>query len=195
MWIKEHPECGYNLVNSPHLRPAWVLDRAIFHLTTRVAEGRYKAKGLPADITNESHLNVSQLSSLFMTGMWQPVWSYWCRCIKNMRMRWVNNTAGMANTLWNMYIMMYMQMQMLKAVVWKAYLIIRIICVFASLPLSVCYVMYIRPSAVCCGRTCILRSNCGNSARSRWTVLWSSSEPCYKMVCTVDSAGFTSVLP
>ncbi|XP_008297524.1 glycogen debranching enzyme isoform X1 [Stegastes partitus] len=56
-WIKEHPECGYNLVNSPHLRPAWVLDRAVWHLTTRVAEGRYKDKGLPAEITTESHLN------------------------------------------------------------------------------------------------------------------------------------------
>ncbi|XP_030259204.1 glycogen debranching enzyme isoform X1 [Sparus aurata] len=56
LWIKEHPECGYNLVNSPHLRPAWVLDRAIWHLTTRIVEGRYKAKGLPTDITNESHL-------------------------------------------------------------------------------------------------------------------------------------------
>lgn len=59
-WIREHPECGYNLVNSPHLKPAWVLDRAIWHLTTRVAEGRYKDKGLPVDITNESHLNVSR---------------------------------------------------------------------------------------------------------------------------------------
>ncbi|XP_055359802.1 glycogen debranching enzyme isoform X4 [Betta splendens] len=56
-WIREHPECGYNLVNSPHLRPAWVLDRALWHLTTRIAEGRYKAKGLPADITSQSHLN------------------------------------------------------------------------------------------------------------------------------------------
>lgn len=63
VWIREHPECGYNLVNSPHLRPAWVLDRAIWHLTTRVAEGRYKAKGLPADITNKSHLDVSTHSS------------------------------------------------------------------------------------------------------------------------------------
>lgn len=59
VWIKEHPECGYNLINSPHLRPAWVLDRALWHLTTRVAEGRYAAKGLPADITSDSHLNVS----------------------------------------------------------------------------------------------------------------------------------------
>ncbi|XP_041659129.1 glycogen debranching enzyme isoform X1 [Cheilinus undulatus] len=57
MWIRDHPECGYNLVNSPHLRPAWVLDRAIWHLTTRMVEGRYEAKGLPANITNEGHLN------------------------------------------------------------------------------------------------------------------------------------------
>lgn len=63
VWIREHPECGYNLVNSPHLRPAWVLDRALWHLTTRVAEGRYKAKGLPADITSDSHLNVSAHSA------------------------------------------------------------------------------------------------------------------------------------
>lgn len=61
--MREHPECGYNLVNSPHLRPAWVLDRALWHLTTRIAEGRYKAKGLPADIANKSHLNVSAHSS------------------------------------------------------------------------------------------------------------------------------------
>ncbi|CAN9502909.1 unnamed protein product [Ophioblennius macclurei] len=66
-WIQEHPECGYNLLNSPHLRPAWVLDRAMWHLTTRVAEGRYKDKGLPADITDESHLNAIR------TVMWQDV--------------------------------------------------------------------------------------------------------------------------
>ncbi|XP_042353402.1 LOW QUALITY PROTEIN: glycogen debranching enzyme-like [Plectropomus leopardus] len=68
VWIREHPECGYNLVNSPHLRPAWVLDRALWHLTTRVAEGRYKAKGLPADITNESHLNAIR------SVLWQDVY-------------------------------------------------------------------------------------------------------------------------
>uniref|UniRef100_A0A4W6G6Q2 Glycogen debranching enzyme n=1 Tax=Lates calcarifer TaxID=8187 RepID=A0A4W6G6Q2_LATCA len=68
VWIREHPECGYNLVNSPHLRPAWVLDRAVWHLTTRVAEGRYKDKGLPADITNESHLNAIR------SVLWQDVY-------------------------------------------------------------------------------------------------------------------------
>uniref|UniRef100_A0A8D3E2T7 Glycogen debranching enzyme n=1 Tax=Scophthalmus maximus TaxID=52904 RepID=A0A8D3E2T7_SCOMX len=68
VWIREHPECGYNLVNSPHLRPAWVLDRAICHLTSRVADGRYEAKGLPADITSESHLNAIR------TVLWEDVY-------------------------------------------------------------------------------------------------------------------------
>lgn len=67
VWIQEHPECGYNLVNSPHLRPAWVLDRAIRHLTTRVIEGRYEAKGLPADITDDSHLKAIR------TVMWEDI--------------------------------------------------------------------------------------------------------------------------
>ncbi|MBN3273908.1 GDE enzyme, partial [Polyodon spathula] len=56
-WIMEHPECGYNLVNSPHLKPAWLLDRALWHLTCDVADGKYKDKGLPALIENDEHLN------------------------------------------------------------------------------------------------------------------------------------------
>ncbi|KAM4623773.1 glycogen debranching enzyme isoform 2-T2 [Polymixia lowei] len=68
LWIQEHPECGYNLVNSPHLRPAWVLDRAIWHLTTRMADGRYASKGLPADITNDGHLNAIR------SVLWQDVY-------------------------------------------------------------------------------------------------------------------------
>ncbi|MEQ2265164.1 hypothetical protein XENORESO_003277, partial [Xenotaenia resolanae] len=77
VWIKEHPECGYNLVNSPHLRPAWVLDRAIWHLTTRVADGRYKEKELPPDITNESHLNA--LRSVFWEDIFPQIklWEFY----------------------------------------------------------------------------------------------------------------------
>ncbi|XP_053185673.1 glycogen debranching enzyme isoform X2 [Scomber japonicus] len=67
-WIRKHPECGYNLMNSPHLRPAWVLDRAIWHLTTRVADGRYTSKGLPPNITNDSHLNAIR------SVLWQDVY-------------------------------------------------------------------------------------------------------------------------
>ncbi|MGH0153006.1 UNVERIFIED_CONTAM: hypothetical protein FKN15_047322 [Acipenser sinensis] len=56
-WLMEHPECGYNLVNSPHLKPAWLLDRALWHLTCDVADGKYKDKGLPALIENDEHLS------------------------------------------------------------------------------------------------------------------------------------------
>ncbi|KAF4805468.1 hypothetical protein TURU_000863 [Turdus rufiventris] len=56
-WLRMHPECGYNLVNSPHLKPAWVLDRALWHLTGMVADGKCIAKGVPPMIENDQHLN------------------------------------------------------------------------------------------------------------------------------------------
>ncbi|XP_030351608.1 glycogen debranching enzyme isoform X2 [Strigops habroptila] len=56
-WLRMHPECGYNLVNSPHLKPAWVLDRALWHLTCMVADGKCTAKGIPPLIENDHHLN------------------------------------------------------------------------------------------------------------------------------------------
>ena len=31
-WIKEHPDCSYNCHNSPHLRPAFLLDRMIYQV-------------------------------------------------------------------------------------------------------------------------------------------------------------------
>ncbi|XP_014400327.1 PREDICTED: glycogen debranching enzyme-like, partial [Myotis brandtii] len=56
-WIQAHPESAYNLVNSPHLKPAWVLDRALWHLSCDVAAGRYRDRGVPALIENEHHMH------------------------------------------------------------------------------------------------------------------------------------------
>ncbi|KAG2461533.1 GDE enzyme, partial [Polypterus senegalus] len=56
-WLTQHPECGYNLVNSPHLIPAWLLDRGLWHLTCDVADGKYSQKGLPPLIENNQQLN------------------------------------------------------------------------------------------------------------------------------------------
>ncbi|XP_026882893.2 amylo-alpha-1, 6-glucosidase, 4-alpha-glucanotransferase a isoform X3 [Electrophorus electricus] len=56
-WIKNHPECGYNLVNSPHLRPAWVLDRALWYVTCDIADGKYAQRGVPAVVETDHHLN------------------------------------------------------------------------------------------------------------------------------------------
>ena len=35
-WIKEHPECSYNCHNSPHLRPAFLLDRMIYQVISLI---------------------------------------------------------------------------------------------------------------------------------------------------------------
>ncbi|XP_053198352.1 glycogen debranching enzyme-like [Scomber japonicus] len=56
-WIRLHPECGYNLINSPHLKPAWLLDRALWHLSCDMAEGKYAEQGLPALIQHEQHIH------------------------------------------------------------------------------------------------------------------------------------------
>ncbi|KAG7524665.1 glycogen debranching enzyme-like isoform X2 [Solea senegalensis] len=68
-WIHLHPECGYNLVNSPHLKPAWLLDRALWHLSCEVADGKYTEAGVPALIQDEHHVNALRCI------LWQQVFS------------------------------------------------------------------------------------------------------------------------
>ncbi|XP_024943750.1 glycogen debranching enzyme [Cephus cinctus] len=52
-----HPECTYNSMNSPHLRPAYILDAALFELTVQVAAGEWEFKGIPTVVETEEHLN------------------------------------------------------------------------------------------------------------------------------------------
>ncbi|GAA6112139.1 glycogen debranching enzyme-like [Tachysurus ichikawai] len=56
-WLSLHPECGYNLANSPHLKPAWTLDRALWHFSCDIANGEYSDRGLPALVEDEKKLS------------------------------------------------------------------------------------------------------------------------------------------
>lgn len=58
-FLLSHPECTYNCINSPHLRPAYILDAALFELTIQVAAGEWEFKGIPTVVDTEDHLNVS----------------------------------------------------------------------------------------------------------------------------------------
>ncbi|CAG8561824.1 6631_t:CDS:2 [Acaulospora colombiana] len=51
-WIGEHPEAFYNLVNSPHLIPAYELDKAFFEYSKNLS-----SLGLPTRVNSESDLN------------------------------------------------------------------------------------------------------------------------------------------
>ena len=61
-FLQEHPECGYNLENTPHMRPAYALDRALVYFGVEVAEGKLeKSHQLPAAINSEEHMEVGDI--------------------------------------------------------------------------------------------------------------------------------------
>jgi glycogen debranching enzyme len=56
-WIASHPECVYNLVNAPHLKPAFILDRALVRFTKEIESGQWAHAGIPANIHTDEHLD------------------------------------------------------------------------------------------------------------------------------------------
>lgn len=56
-WLWDHPECAYNLENSPHLKPAFLLDRALWYFSCEVADGLWAGDGLPADLNSDAHIH------------------------------------------------------------------------------------------------------------------------------------------
>ncbi|KAF7260333.1 hypothetical protein EG68_02500 [Paragonimus skrjabini miyazakii] len=53
-WLHKHPECAYNVVNSPHLVPAYLLDFIIWRLTVETTAGNLANVGVPARLCNPS---------------------------------------------------------------------------------------------------------------------------------------------
>ncbi|GBC01200.1 hypothetical protein RclHR1_00410027 [Rhizophagus clarus] len=52
-WLQEHPEAGYNLINSPHLTPAFELDTALLEYSSDLAK-----LGFPTRMNNEHDLEL-----------------------------------------------------------------------------------------------------------------------------------------
>ncbi|XP_023247212.1 glycogen debranching enzyme isoform X2 [Copidosoma floridanum] len=56
-FLTNNPECTYNCANSPHLRPAYLLDAILFEMTVQVAAGEWENRGIPSIVETEDHLN------------------------------------------------------------------------------------------------------------------------------------------
>jgi len=57
-WIAENPQCVYNLVNTPHLKPAFLLDCLLARFSKEIADGLWSDVGLPPEIQTENHLQL-----------------------------------------------------------------------------------------------------------------------------------------
>lgn len=55
-WLTKYPESAFNLKNCPYLRPAYILDRAIYYLAINAGRGALTGNGIPSIISSETDL-------------------------------------------------------------------------------------------------------------------------------------------
>nr|CAB3220598.1 glycogen debranching enzyme-like [Phallusia mammillata] len=56
-WLQENPESSYNLVNSPYLKPAYLIDGALVYLACDIENGKYDEEFPERNITCDDELN------------------------------------------------------------------------------------------------------------------------------------------
>lgn len=57
-WLIQHPEAGYNLMNSPHLRPAYALDVVLSQFSQEIVNGDWENVGLHPTISSEHDIQM-----------------------------------------------------------------------------------------------------------------------------------------
>ena len=77
-WLPEHPDAGYNLANSPHLRPAYALDATLKRFSDEIAAGEWIDRGINSTVTSERDIFViaSRLMDTVLPSA--KLWEYFC---------------------------------------------------------------------------------------------------------------------
>lgn len=77
-WLIQHPEAGYNLVNCPHLRPAYALDAALAQFSLEIAEGKWEQAGIRPEIQHEGDIHTICSRLLDTVLPRARLWEYFC---------------------------------------------------------------------------------------------------------------------
>lgn len=105
-WLREHPECTYNLQNCPHLRPAYLLDLTLYKFSLEVSKGLWEFSGVPAEVNCDEHLQVSledNVSIVFLehgcSSVYISFWNLWCMCHLRHKLHCAYHKWGRENVL------------------------------------------------------------------------------------------------
>lgn len=56
-WVRKNPDASYNCLNSPWLRPAFILDRLFWHLSEDIEDGRWESRGVTSTVNTSKQLD------------------------------------------------------------------------------------------------------------------------------------------
>ena len=77
-WLVDHPDAGYNLLNSSHLRPAYALDVALATFSQEVSEGKWDNAGISPFVSSENDVRVIHSRLRDTVFPKARLWEYFC---------------------------------------------------------------------------------------------------------------------
>ena len=77
-WLPNHPDAAYNLMNSPHLRPAYALDTTLKRFSDEIAAGEWVDRGINPSVTSDRDISIiaSRLMDTILPAA--KLWEYFC---------------------------------------------------------------------------------------------------------------------
>ena len=77
-WLQKYPDAAYNLVNTPHLRPAYALDVTLKRFSDEIAARKWVYRGINTTVTSESDISIIELRLLDSVLSDAKLWEYYC---------------------------------------------------------------------------------------------------------------------
>ena len=77
-WLPQYPDAAYNLVNSPHLRPAYAFDVTLKKFSDEIAAGEWVDRGIDSTVTSEGDISAIVFHLMDTVLPAANLWEYFC---------------------------------------------------------------------------------------------------------------------